>query len=148
MAPLTALAVLPTVWRRSWLIAVIVKGDGGCRWFRVAVGDGLVTLVCDNAPVDSHLRGLLQRRCFTHPQGDLETQLVADGLRQELIEILAPLGLHVGPSVSDEDLIVRLQDNKTAYAAPFAARIRGNLGLAQQAPQAFKAAIEQLPGLR
>lgn len=87
----------------------------------------------------------LARRCRTHPDGDMEAQLVADGLEPELRETLAALNVSVGQD--EGELLHRLRSNKTAYAAALAARIRGDLDLAQRAPEAFRAAIEQLRGL-
>ena len=86
-------------------------------------------------------------RCRTHPDGDLETQLVADGLGAELRETLAAVGIQHALELNDEDLVVRLRDNKTTYAAAFAARIRGDTELAQRTPEAFRAAVKQLRGL-
>ena len=81
------------------------------------------------------------------PGGDLETQLVADGLGAELRETLAALDIQDARELNDEDLVVRLRADKTTYAAAFAARIRGDTELAQRAPDAFRAAVKQLRGL-
>ena len=88
----------------------------------------------------------LARRCRTHTAGDLEVQLVADGLGPELRETLAALDVPVGQD--DGELLTRLRANKTAYAATLAARVRGDLSLARRAPEAFRTTIEQLPGLK
>ncbi len=88
----------------------------------------------------------LARRCRTHTAGDLEVQLVADGLGPELRETLAALDVPVGQD--DGELLTRLRGNKTAYAATLAARVRGDLSLARRAPEAFRTTIEQLPGLK
>ncbi len=90
----------------------------------------------------------LRRRCRTHDAGDLEAQLVADGIAPELREILTELGVPVAAATTDEALLQRLRgDKKTAYAAALAARFRTDRSLVQRAPRAFRAAIEQLPGL-
>ena len=89
----------------------------------------------------------LNRRCRTHANGDLEAQLVADGLGPELREVLAAFGIQDAHKLSDEALIKRLRDDKTAYAAEFAACVRHDESLARRAPEAFRAAIEQLRGL-
>ena len=89
----------------------------------------------------------LTERCRTHPGGDLETQLVADGLGAELRETLAALDIQDVRELNDEDLVVRLRADKTTYVAAFAARIRGDTELAQRAPDAFRAAVKQLRGL-
>ena len=96
-------------------------------------------------------RGVLaeevDRRCRTHAAGDLEAQLVADGLGPELREVLAASGIEDAHALNDDDLVVRLRASKTAYAAEFAARIRRDMVFAQQAPEAFRTAIDQLRGL-
>ena len=89
----------------------------------------------------------LNQRCRTHAAGDLEAQLVADGLGPELRETLAALGIRDVHALDDADLVVRLRADKTANAAEFAARVRRDADLAQRTPEAFRAAIEQLRGL-
>ncbi len=86
-------------------------------------------------------------RCRKHPNGDLEAQLVADGLEPELREVLATLSVHDAHEMDKDGLVACLRGNKTAYAAELAARIRDDKDLAQRAPEAFRAAINQLPGL-
>ena len=93
------------------------------------------------------VREPIRWRSRTHPGGDLETQLVADGLGAELRETLAALDIQDARELNDEDLVVRLRADKTTYAAAFAARIRGDTELAQRAPDAFRAAVKQLRGL-
>ena len=89
----------------------------------------------------------LDRRCGTHDAGDLEAQLVADGLGPELREILTALQVRNATTLTDEALSDRLRDHKTACAAALAARLRADPGLARRTPAAFRAAIAQLPGL-
>lgn len=86
----------------------------------------------------------LDRRCNWHEAGDLEAQLVADGLGPELRATLAELGIQLPPTVSDEEVIDSLRANKTAYAAELASRIRADADLANLAPNAFRRAIEEL----
>ena len=90
----------------------------------------------------------LNRRCQTHAAGDLETQLVADGLGPELREVLEALGIQDALMLDDEDTIACLRKRKTAYAAQFAARVRRrDDDLAQRTPEAFRTAINRLRGL-
>ena len=86
-------------------------------------------------------------RCRTHRTGDLEAQLVADGLGPELREILAGLGVADVQALGDEELLERLRADKTGFAAALAARIRAVPDLAQRAPAAFRTAINELRGL-
>ncbi len=87
------------------------------------------------------------KRCRTHRAGDLEAQLVADGLGPELREILAELGVADVQALGDEGLLERLRADKTGFAAVLAARIRAVPDLAQRAPAAFRTAINELRGL-
>lgn len=89
----------------------------------------------------------LSQRCRTHAAGDLEAELVADGLGPQLREMLAALRIREVHALDDADLVVRLRADKTANAAEFAARVRRDADLAQRTPEAFRAAIEQLRGL-
>lgn len=89
----------------------------------------------------------LKERCRTRPSGDLEAQLVADGLQPELREVLVTLGIPDALQASGEGLAARLRKNKAAYAAELAARVRQDSDLAQRAPEAFRTSIEQLRGL-
>ena len=89
----------------------------------------------------------LDRRCQTHQAGDLEAQLVADGLGAELRELLAELGFLDAAELTDDALLQRLKENKTACAAALAARFRADQNLVQRAPAAFRTAIGQLSGL-
>ena len=88
-------------------------------------------------------------RCRTHPSGDLEAQLVADGLGPELRDILAELGIGDAATWTDKTLTQRLRDNyKTSCAAALAARVRGEPNLVQRALAAFRTAIKDLRGLK
>ena len=89
----------------------------------------------------------LAKRCRSHVVGDLEAQLVSDGLGPELREILAKLGVAGAQALVDEALPERLRADKTGFAAVLAARIRAAPDLAQRAPAAFRTAINELRGL-
>ena len=89
----------------------------------------------------------LDLRCSWHAAGDLEAQLVADGLGPELRQSLAASGIRLQPALGDDELVGRLRNLKTAYAATFAVRIRGDADLANRAPSAFRRAIGKLRNL-
>ena len=99
-----------------------------------------------------HNRGFdedtLKHRCRLHPDGDLEAQLVADGLGAELRSILKNLGVPDASCLTDEEVSEKLRDNKTKYAAELANRIRANRRVAESGPEAFRAAIGMLPELK
>lgn len=86
----------------------------------------------------------LEARCQSHSAGDLEAQLVADGLETELREVLVISGIPEAPQLSGDVLADCLRKNKTAYAAELAGRIRQDVDLAHRAPEAFRTAIGQL----
>ena len=86
-------------------------------------------------------------RCRTHPAGDLEAQFVTDGLGPELRDTLEALDVRDAADLDDKALLSQLRNKKSAYAAAFAVRIRGDKTLAQRAPEAFRAAIKELRGL-
>lgn len=89
----------------------------------------------------------IERRCRTHEAGDLETQLLADGLDQKLREILKELGITGAADLTNEELLAQARDNKTDCAALLAVHIREDQESARRAPAAFRTAIEQLQGL-
>ena len=86
-------------------------------------------------------------RCRTHRAGDLEAQLVSDGLGPELREILFGLHFRDALDLEDEALAKTLRDHKTAYAAALSTRFRTDANLALRAPPAFRTAINELRGL-
>lgn len=90
---------------------------------------------------------LVADRCRTLPAGNLEQQLLADGLASELRSILQSIGVADAMTIDEPTLLGCLADNKTRYAAELAARISGNASLAQRMPQAFRDAIVALRGL-
>lgn len=92
----------------------------------------------------------LKDRCRLHPDGDLEAQLVKDGLGGELRKILEKLGVPAATGLTDEVLPGKLRKRKmkTRYAAVLADRIRRNRRIAECAPEAFRAAIGMLPTLK
>ncbi|MDE0029129.1 MAG: AAA family ATPase [Deltaproteobacteria bacterium] len=91
---------------------------------------------------------ILEERCRVHMDGDLEAQLVADGLGAELRKILEKLGIRDASSLTEEELLEKLRNEKTGYAVELAERIRGNRRVAERAPEAFRAAIGMLPTLK
>lgn len=86
-------------------------------------------------------------RCATHAVGGLEQQLLSDGLGPELRETLQAIGVKNAQNLNDEELLRRLGNRKTIYAAELAARVRCDAELAARTPAAFRDAIERLRGL-
>jgi len=84
-------------------------------------------------------------RCRTLPAGNLEQQLLAEGLEPELRTTLQALG-HADALTMDRPTLERCLDkNKTRYAANLAVRIAAEPALAQRMPQAFRDAIVDSP---
>ena len=90
----------------------------------------------------------LTERCRFHPEGDLEAQLVADGLGAELRKILDRLGVTGASSLTDKALPVQLRKKKVDYAAELANLFRANRRIAKRAPHAFRTALGMLPSMR
>ena len=116
-----------------WL--AVFDGDGA--------GQGFVQGIRSRGLAD----GDVATRCRTHSAGDLETQLVADGLGPVLRDILAEMNVSGAQDLADEALPERLKADKTASAAAFAARIRADPDMAQRALPAFRKAIDDLRSL-
>lgn len=89
----------------------------------------------------------LGERCQIHPAGDLEAQLVADGLEPELRDVLVASGITDASQLGGDSLAALLRKHKTTYAVELAARVRQDVDMASRAPEAFRTAIEQLRGL-
>ena len=107
-------------------------------------GEGYVKRLLERGFAESEI----ENRCFRHSAGDMEAQLVADGLGIELREILERLGVQGASGLTDDVLVERLRANKTDYAAELANRIRANRRVAERGPEAFRAAIGMLPVLK
>ncbi|WP_181182768.1 AAA family ATPase [Mesorhizobium sp. B3-1-9] len=86
-------------------------------------------------------------RCKTLPDGNLEQQLVADGLGPALRDILTELGQQDAQALAPVDLEKRLARKKTEVAAALAVRIADDAAFAARMPLAFREAIGRLRGL-
>ena len=86
----------------------------------------------------------INERCRTHPQGTLENQILADGLGPEVRDALAKLGVADAGDLADQDVIDRLSNRKTSYAAILSERIAGRQSLLSRCPSTFREAIHQL----
>ena len=127
-------ALLARALNIPWL-AVFDRDEGGNKFIRQIGNRGFDTEE-------------INERCFLHEDGNLESQLVADGLETQLREILSELGITNVSVLTKEDLIDNLKKSKTDYAAALAARLRDDSSLVPYAPEAFRKAIDRLRGLR
>lgn len=87
------------------------------------------------------------QRCRIHGGGNLEDQLLADGLEPDLRAMLQNIGHSDANTIDLPTLQNRLNANKIPYAAELARQLRGNATLAARMPQAFRDAIADLRGL-
>jgi len=85
----------------------------------------------------------LEEHCRLHEVGDLESQLVADGVGPELRAVLTELGVRNAKDLTDEELPPVLRENKTRAAAALAGRLETHPNLAQRLPPMFRWMIEQ-----
>lgn len=90
----------------------------------------------------------LARRCQTHRAGNLERELLADGLGAELRAILIDLGVVGAAELEDDEVETALGRKKAAYAAALSRVLRTNPDLARRTLPMFRWAIERLPGLK
>ncbi len=91
--------------------------------------------------------GLVEDRCRTHSAGNLEEQLLHDGLEIALRCALKNAGHNDAQDIGPDELEKRLKNHKTDYAAELALMLRGNSALASRMPEAFRDAIEDLGSL-
>ena len=89
----------------------------------------------------------ITKRCRHHSAGDLEAQLVADGLGPVLRDILTGMNVPGAQKLADDALKEHLRDDKIACAAALAARVQADPNLARRMLAAFRNAIGGLRGL-
>jgi putative ATP-dependent endonuclease of OLD family len=87
-------------------------------------------------------------RCQLIPNGDLEQLLVTDGLETELRNILARLGQRDALTMTTQDVIAKLRDQKTEYAIELCADLRANPGLLAKIPATLKDTITRLQAVQ
>jgi putative ATP-dependent endonuclease of OLD family len=90
---------------------------------------------------------LVSQRCRMHTAGNLEQQLLADGLEPDLRAVLQSIGVANVPTMDRTLLEVALSEHKVRYAAELSVRIATSPALAQRMPKKFRDAITALKGL-
>ena len=116
-------------------------------WLAVFDGDEAGRGYCKGIAARGFDATFVAARCRTLAAGDIEAQMIADGVETELRAALTGVGV-AGAATADRAALRRhLRDHKTAYAAELARMIRGNAALAGRMPQAFRDAIADLRGL-
>jgi putative ATP-dependent endonuclease of the OLD family len=116
-------------------------------WLAVFDGDDAGTGYCESIGNRHFAPNFVAARCRRLPAGNLEEQLLADGLEPELRAILAALGHGDAGTLDPMALATRLDRNKTPYAAELASRLASTPALAARMPQALRDAIGELRGL-
>ena len=121
----------------------------GIPWLAVFDGDDAGKRYVERIRKRGFSNNELRRHCRTHGSGDLEAQLMTDGLGPELREILSELGEQNARDFEEQALQARLRERKTktAYAAALAARLHADATLAERAPEEFRKAVTDLRGL-
>ncbi len=116
-------------------------------WLAVFDGDPAGQQYCTSIANRDFPAAFVAARCRTHAAGNLEQQLLADGVEPELRQILAELGQADANTIDRPTLAKRLDDHKTSYAAKLADMILVNPALAARMPVRFRDAIASLRGL-
>ena len=119
----------------------------GIPWVAVLDGDDAGREYVHSIRSRDFEEAYVTERCRLLPAGDLEQQLLSDGLEPELRSILESVGYADAANIDRPTLEQRLAEKKTRYAAELAARIAVDEALAARMPQAFGDAIEALKGL-
>lgn len=119
----------------------------GIPWLAVLDGDNAGQGYVRAITAHDFDAAFVAQRCKTLPAGNLEQQLLADGLEPELRAVLHSIGETDALTIDQAALERRLSDNKTLYAAQLAAVIAADVTIAQRMPQAFRDAITGMRGL-
>ena len=116
-------------------------------WLAVFDGDHAGVGYCDAIGNRHFPPAVVVQRCRRLPAGNLEQQLLSDGLELESRAILVAIGQADAATIDRAALEKKLDNYKTAYAAELATRIGADPALALRMPQAFRDAIGELRGL-
>lgn len=116
-------------------------------WRAVFDGDAAGHQYCTSIRDHEFDQAFVTERCVTLPTGNLEDQLIADGLGSELKSILTAIGHTDANGLDDVSLKRRLEENKVAYTAELSNRIITDATLPPRMPSAFRDAIASLRGL-
>jgi putative ATP-dependent endonuclease of OLD family len=116
-------------------------------WLAVFDGDAAGHGYCQSIAARHFDAASVAGRCRILTAGDIEAQMIADGLEAELRTALARSGVPGAATADPPALVGHLRAHKTAYAVELAALMHGNAVLAGRMPQAFRDAIADLRGL-
>ena len=116
-------------------------------WLAVFDGDPAGLGYCTSIAARGFEAAFVASRCRTLVAGNIEAQMMADGLETELRTALTNIGESGAATVDQAALLSQLEARKTAYAAELAVMMRSDAALAGKMPQAFRDAIADLRGL-
>lgn len=116
-------------------------------WLAIFDGDDAGQTYCRNIEARDFPAPFVASRCRTHASGDVEAQMIADGLEPELRAALTQAGVATAAATDEAALLDLLRNHKTAYAAALVDMLRGNTALAGRMPLSFRDAIADLRGL-
>lgn len=116
-------------------------------WAAVFDNDGAGTSYIDSIRNCGFSEPELAARCSQHAAGDLETQLIQNGLEGELRAILTKLGVANAATCDAATLMARLARYKTSYSVALATRLSQDPTLLGGMPQAMVNALNYLRAL-
>ena len=119
----------------------------GIPWLAVLDGDDAGQRYIQSITARGFDSAFVLARCKPLPAGNLEQQLLEDGLEYELRAVLRDIGHTDALDIDRQTLERRLAGAKTAYAAELASRVTADGALALRLPQPFREAIATLRGL-
>lgn len=120
----------------------------GYPWLIVVDGDHAGQAYLDRIEARHFSAAERATRCSRLPAGNLEQQLIADGLQTELKQALTELGEPNAVNFDDAALLAALKEVKGRYAAILARRCATDPALAGIMPEPFRRAIQSLRGLQ
>lgn len=119
----------------------------GIPWLAVLDGDAAGGQYLDAIKSRGFDDASIAARCKTLPAGNLEQQLLADGLESELRTALRDIGQTDALIIDTAKLEARLKRHKPGVAAELASRLATDELSVTRMPQAFRDAIANLRGL-
>ena len=116
----------------------------GIPWLAVFDGDEAGSKYISSISKRGFEESETQQRCRTHPAGDLEEQILADGLGAEARDTLTQLGVKNVDQLGEKEVLEHLSKNKALYPAILSRRIADNPMLLERCPSTFREAVLQI----
>ncbi|MFC7688680.1 ATP-dependent endonuclease [Paeniroseomonas aquatica] len=119
----------------------------GYPWLMIVDGDAAGTSYIQKLSPRGFNVAEIAHRTYQLAEGDIEQQLIADGLQAELKASLLDIGETKAPTYDDAALLKALVASKSAYGAVLGRKCAQDAALAARMPKAFRDAIISLRGL-